>query len=170
MKLRTWAPALIAVVGLVVVWRWMAGRNDEEPAPRAPATQVATDQTRPSALPGSPATATRSADVPALPSPAAPPVPGVAPTKPPEPLSHEEADAHLPKAKLPKLTLEERIAAAKEHIVVLQRRVELMQQEIAELEKKGDKAKADAQRIIMGRLTAHAEKLQKAIDEGRDPE
>lgn len=170
MKLRTWAPALIAIVGLVLVWRWRSSRSDDETPPAAPPTQVAKDQTAPS-RPASPTTTPRSGELPAPPvAPSAPPAGGVAPTEAPKLVPDEEYQAHLPKAKLPKMTLEERIAAAKEHVVVLQRRVELMQQEIAELDKAGNKAKADEQRVMMARITAHVEKLQKAIAEGRDPE
>lgn len=170
MKLRTYAPALVAIIGLVVVWRWMATRGDAETAPPA-ATPVATS---PPARPAPPAPAptrapTAAPEEPSL--PASPPTTApVAPTQAPKLASEQDLQDHLPKAKLPKMTLEERIAAAKEHIVVLNRRVELMQAEIADLEKKGDKAKADEQRVIMARITAHAEKLQKAIDEGREPE
>ena len=173
MKLRTYAPALIAIIGLVVVWRYMAGRGGEEaaPPPSAPvATSAPVAKATPTARPSVPATApTGTPEEPAFQAPPSTD-PVVAPTKAPRALTEDEAKDHIPKAKLEKMTLEERIAAAKEHVTVIRRRVELMQQEIADLEKKGDKTKADEQRVVMARLTAHVEKLQKAIDEGREPE
>ena len=81
-----------------------------------------------------------------------------------------EAKAHEPKSKLPKMNDSEKAAAAQEHITVMDRRIELMEKEIAELDAKGDKAKADEQRVIVKRLKEHQEKLKKDIAEGRDPE
>lgn len=165
MKLRAYAPAVLAVVGLVLVYRWVSNRGADEAKPVAGESQrigPTTTTTPPPALP------TPAAQP--LPAPAPPQLPGSGPTEVPKPVSVEEAKAHEAKAKKPKRTLEERIAAAKEHVLVIDRRVELMEKEIAELDKQGDTKKAEEQRVSVQRLKLHAEKLRKAIAEGREPE
>lgn len=165
MKLRAYAPALVAVAGLFFVYRYVTQKNDDAPKPATQQHVEANATTAPEA-PALPA----GSSVQPLPTPPPPQLPGVAPKEAPKPMDPAEAKAHEPKAKLPKMNDAEKAAAAQEHISVMDRRIELLEAEIAELDKKGDKAQAAEQRIIVKRLKAHAEKLKKDIAEGREPE
>ncbi len=163
MKARSYAPAAVAIVGLFVVYRFVSNNKDDAPKPTA--AQVESKA------------AASAATAPTLPSakqplaPSQPPQqPGVAPTQEPHPVTADELKEHEPKSKLPKMNESEKVAAAREHITVMDRRVELLEKEIAELDAKGEKAKADEQRVIVKRIKEHAEKMKKDIAEGREPE
>lgn len=163
MKARSYAPAAVAVVGLFVVYHFVSGKKDDAPKPTAAQVEAKSSTTT---APSAPALPGGSAQAPTQP----PHLPGVAPTEAPHPMTPEEAKEHEPKSKLPKMNESEKVAAAKEHITVMDRRVELLEKEIADLDAKGEKDKADEQRVIVKRIKEHAEKLKKDIAEGRDPE
>lgn len=163
MKIRSYAPILLAAAGLFGVYHFV--HKDEAPKPTA--AQVETKSVSAPAAPAAPALPVAAQP---LPPPPQPQLPGVAPTTTPHMMDPEEAKAHEPKAKLPKLTESEKVVAAKEHITVMDRRIELLEAEIAELDKKGDKAKADEQRVVVKRIKEHADKLKQDIAEGREPE
>ena len=157
MKARSYAPAAVAIAGLFVVYHFVSGKKDDAPKPTA--AQI---EPKPST--------TSAPTAPSLPAPKQPTLPGQAPTQEPHPVTPEEMKEHEPKSKLPKMNESEKVAAAKEHITVMDRRVELLEKEIAELDAKGEKAKADEQRVIVKRIKEHAEKMKKDIAEGREPE
>ena len=160
-KIRAYAPALLAVVALVVVY--VLSRDSDDDAGPAP---VATQQQPKSA----PSTSPPQLREPIKPPPPAPTAPTGPPSKPPSVVSADEHAAHEPKAKKPKMTLEEKLEETKKHVVVMERRAQLLEAEIAELEKTGQKDKAAEQRVVLQRLNAHAEKLRQAVAEGREPE
>ena len=163
MKARAYAPALLAVAALVGIYVFVTrSGEDAEPtrhaeAPRGSAPPAVAPSVAPAESP------------PPGQAPAESPPPGQAPTKPPHLLTPEEFAGHEPKAKKAKLTLEEKLVETQKHIVVMERRAQLLEAEIAELERTGDKAKAAEQRIVLARLREHADKLRQAVAEGREP-
>jgi len=155
MKVRAYAPALVAIALVVAVYIFMK-RDRDEPAPPAP---VASQRVAPSAAPPAPALEA---------SPQGPTTPG--PTKEPHVLTPEEYAGHEPKAKKPKMTLDDKLVETQKHIEVMQHRAELLEKEIAELERKGDKQRAAEQRIVLERLRKHAEKLREDVAARREPQ
>ncbi len=164
MKLRAFAPALVALGALIALYVLVtrdSGPAASAPAPAAPAPSVATTP------PPAPAAA------PALAPPPAPaetaPAEG-APTITPHVLSPDEYAGHEPKAKKPKMTLDDKLAETRTHIEVMDRRAKLLEAEIAELDRSGQKDKAAEQRIVLARLKVHADKLRADVAAGREPE
>ena len=163
MKLRGYAPALLALGALVALYVFVT--RDPERAASAPAQSA-------------PAAATAPMPAPALAAPAPQPPPTPAPgssddqppTITPHVLTPEEYAGHEAKAKKPKMTLEEKLAETKKHIDVMEKRAKILEDEIAELERTGQKDKAAEQRIVLERLKAHADKLRKDVAAGREPE
>jgi hypothetical protein len=163
MKLRAYAPALLAVAALVAIYLFVARDKSKAPAaaqhtPAAPAQRA----------PAAPAQQTPPAPAPSL-TPEAQPA-GEVPTGVPRALTPEEYAGHEPKANKPPMVLEEKLAETKQHIVVMERRAHLLEAEIAELERKGENEKAAQQRVVLKRLNEHADKLRQAVAEGREPQ
>lgn len=167
MKVRAFAPALLAIVALGVVY--VVARDRDEPAEDA---KDAADAPAKAPAEHVHAPVGSGARV-ASPEPALAPepmAPGEAPSGVPRVLTPEEYAGHEPVAKKPKMTLQEKLVETKKHIAVMERRAELLAAEIAELDRKGETQKAAEQRIVLKRLEAHADKLRQDVAEGREPQ
>jgi hypothetical protein len=68
------------------------------------------------------------------------------------------------------MNLDEKLAETKKHIEVMEHRAQLLEKEIAELERHGEKQKAAEQRIVLERLHKHADKLREDVAARREPE
>jgi hypothetical protein len=161
-------PALLALllVGAlaVIVWQRSGGERPPVAAPTTPAVAAAPSTTVVVPAPGHP--------LPAAPvAPAAAPAPPSSTVMPVDkPQLSSEADEHEPKAKKPKLTLDEKLALTQEHLGAMQTRVDLLQKEIGALDAAGKKDEAAQKRVMLTRLKAHMERLRGAIAEHREPE
>ena len=168
MSVRAWAPAIAGLLLLAVVVLAVKLRGEDEPAAPAKAPAVG-----PQHEPAAPA--------PVAAAPARPARTPVAETAPDEatdddlahkrPLSPDELKVGIPEntAKKAKMTLDERLAEAQKHIPVIERRAELIDQEIEKLEAAGKTQLAAQQRIVAKRLREHVVELKQAIAERREP-
>lgn len=161
MKVRSYAPALAAVIALGGLYLFVTRRHDDA-TPPAPAAARAVEQ---AAVPSAPTPAAR----PEMPAPTVVAAPEQAPPPPPKPMDPAEAAAHEAKAKKPKLTLDETLAETTKHIAVMEKRAELIDQEVAELTKAGKTKEAAEQRIVAERLRKHVERLRADVAAHRDP-
>lgn len=165
MKLRAYAPAVLGLAALVALYVLVKRDRDEPQAPQAPQAQAHSHSHSHEPTPAAPGA--RVPGAPALPgTQATPPTP---PPAPPRALTPEEYAGHEPKANKPKMNDEEKIAETKKHIDVMERRVQLLEVEIADLDKRGEKEKATAQRVILERLKKHAAQLREDVAAGRAP-
>jgi hypothetical protein len=151
-----------------VIVYFVMRHDDEEAVPNAPSVAVRQSPT--------------TAHAPVLPS-ATPPIGSglvtsddsvdpVAHLSEKPPLDHPQAATGGPPdvAKKPKMTLEEKLVETTKHIAVMGQRAEILEKEIADLERDGKKQEAAEQRIVLKRLRAHMEELRKAVAEKREPE
>ena len=157
----------MAVVALVVLYLWLGGHDTSsstDGAP-APAQQHASAAPAPSAAP--------TAAAPALPGT----TPGAAVPDPADPdtwIDHKPPpgtqvmDRPLT-AKKPKMNLDERLEEAAKHVKVLERRAELLEKDIEDLDRAGKTKEAAEQRIVRKRLLDHAQELRTDVAERRDP-
>lgn len=162
-KARAWWPAIVGLVLLLGVYLLVLVRGTNDDAATAPAEPVTTAQkpaTQPAVKPPEPvkpeATHDEATDEDEL-----------ARTKPID-TSPVAPDPGMT-AKKAKMTLDERLAEAQKHIPVIERRAELLDKEIAELDKAGKVKEAGEQRIVAKRLRDHAAALRQAIAERREP-
>ena len=165
MKVRGFAPALLALGALIALYVFVT--RDPERAASAPAPPAPNAATQPA--PNAPALAAPT-QAPPPPAPALASSDDEPPTITPHVLTPEEYAGHEAKPKKPKMTLEEKLAETRKHIDVMERRAKILEDEIAELERTGQKDKAAEERIVMERLKAHADKLRKDVAAGREPE
>ncbi|MGE5185214.1 MAG: hypothetical protein ACM31C_24260 [Acidobacteriota bacterium] len=164
MKLRTLAPALLALAALIAVY--VVATRDSEPAASAPVPAAPAVATTPA--PAAPAPA--MTPPPELPTSHADPTQDQPPTITPHVLSPDEYAGHEARPNKPKMTLDDKLAATRTHLEVMARRAKLLEAEIAELERTGQQDKAAQQRIVLRRLEAHADKLRADVAAGREPE
>jgi hypothetical protein len=163
-KVRSYAPALLAVGLLAGLYLYIT-RHHEEPEQPVATAEPAHAEPAPAASPA-----------PSLPvvhddSTAPKPMPEATdgPTKPPHALTPEEYAGHEPKAKKPKMNVDEKLAETTKHISVMEHRATLIDAQVAELEKAGKTKEAAEQRIIADRLRKHAEQLRADVAAHRDP-
>ena len=171
MKVRAWAPAIAGLLLIAAVFLLVKLRGEDEPAtPAKPAPTAHHDHDHDHQSPAPTATVTAK--------PAVKPVAETAPGETTDddlahkrPLSPDELKVGTPdfQPKKAKMTLDERLAEAQKHIPVIERRAELIDQEIAKLEAAGKAQQASEQRVVAKRLREHADELKKAIAERREP-
>jgi len=167
---KRWWPAAFALVALIVVYFVMRSHHDDV----AHETQVANQAPPPATPPSGPP--------PSVPPPAqqgsegqgsdaagelddhqgSGPIYGSA-------APHEVEDAPPEGSKKPKLTLDEKLAETAKHIEVMKKRSQLLEKEIADLQKAGKTKEAQEQQVVLDRLKDHMKKLQTAIDEHKEP-
>lgn len=156
--------ALLLIVALgVFVWMSRGAEHRDAPATAASAPAAAAGSTsQPAPTP------------PVAHAPTAAASGGAAqPTGPPGPEDEPRLSSQQPpepKAKKPKLTLDERLQLTQQHIGVMQTRAEAVQREIDALEAAGKKDDAAKMRVVLTRLKAHMDRLRAAIAEHREPE
>jgi hypothetical protein len=167
-KARSVWPALLALGGLIALYLVVRGREDS-----------ATPVKQPSTSPPKTAHSTPSAPrAPVAPAATAQPAhdedeghdeDAVVLTKPnkPAPTPTTQTPPVIPRK--PNLTLDEKLARAQKHIVVMERRATLLEKEIEALDNDGKKQEAADQRIVLKRLHEHTDELRAAIAERREP-
>ncbi|HUS31902.1 MAG TPA: hypothetical protein VMZ53_25550 [Kofleriaceae bacterium] len=159
MRVRTLAPTLLALGALVAIY--VFARHGDEPSTPSPSAAQNVHAPAPAAAPPSaPPPAITAAPLPAS---------GDMPVAPPKALTVDEYAGHEPKAKKPKMTLQEELAETTKHISVMEKRATLIDQQVAELEKAGKTKEAAEQRVIAERLRKHVEQLREAVAAGRAP-
>jgi hypothetical protein len=152
---------LIGALG-VFVWLRRSGEHRDVPATEASTPAAAAAPT------SQPAPTPPAAHAPS-PSPS-PSGGAVAPTGPDGEPQMSSQEPPEPKAKKAKLTLDEKLQLAQQHVGVMQTRADVLQREIDGLDGAGKKEEAAQKRVMLTRLKAHMDRLRAAVAEHREPE